>query len=85
MNMVDLLTSRCSILRQNVGWLQDIEDNSWELNVIIVPFVNEQILKLGTIIRNDEETTDEAILRALKYCVRVLRYYKHSLPFIGLS
>jgi len=62
MNMADLLT------------LQDIEDNSWGLNVIDVPFVNEQILKLGTIIRNDEETTDEAILRTIKYYVRVLRY-----------
>ena len=82
--MVDLLTSRRSILRQNVGWLQYIEDKSWELNLIDVPFVNEQIYKLGTIIRNDEETTDEAILRALKYCIPVLRHYKHSLPFTGL-
>ena len=79
--MVDLLTSRRSILRQNVGWLQYIEDKSWELNLIDVPFVNEQIYKLGTIIRNDEETTDEAILRTLKYCVRVLWYYKHSLLY----
>jgi len=72
--MVDLLTSRRSIIGQNVGWLQDIDDNSWELKVIEVPFVNEQIYKLGTIIRNDEETTDEAILRALQYYVRNLPF-----------
>jgi hypothetical protein len=73
MDMVDLLTSRRSIIRQNVGWLQDIEDNSWALNGISktdVPSVSGQISKLVTIIRNDEETTDEAILRALQYYVR---------------
>ena len=77
MDMVDLLTSRRSIIRQNVGWLQDIEDNSWALNGISktdVPSVNEQISKLVTIIRNDEETTDEAILRALQYYVRNLPF-----------
>ena len=34
----------------------------------------EQISELVTIIRNDKETTDEAILRAL-------RYYVANLPF----
>ena len=75
--MVNLLTSRRSIIRQNIAWLQDIEDNSSELNVISktdVPSVNEQISELVTIIRNDKETTDEAILRAL-------RYYVANLPF----
>jgi hypothetical protein len=62
MDMVDLLTSRRSIIRENVVWLQDIQDNSWASNGISktdVPSVNEQISKLVTIIRNDEETTDE--------------------------
>jgi hypothetical protein len=77
--MVDLLTSRRSIIRQKIGldWLQDIEDNSSGLNGISktdVPSVNEQISELVTIIRNDKETTDEAILRAL-------RYYVGNLPF----
>jgi hypothetical protein len=75
--MVDLLTSRRSIIGQNTGWLQDIEDNSWALKGISkrdVPCVREQISELVTIIRNDEETTDEAILR-------VLQYYVHNLPF----
>jgi hypothetical protein len=61
---------------QNVGWLQDSEDNSCALNGISktdVPSVNEQI-KLIRIIRNDEETTDEAILRALQYYVRNLPF-----------
>jgi hypothetical protein len=74
--MVDLLTSRWSIMGQNVGWLQDSEDNSCALNGISktdVPSVNEQI-KLIRIIRNDEETTDEAILRALQYYVRNLPF-----------
>jgi hypothetical protein len=77
MDMVDLLTSRRSIIRENVGWLQDIQDNSWASNGISktdVPSVNEQISKLVTIIRNDEETTDEAILRALQYYVRNLPF-----------
>ncbi len=75
--MVDLLTSRRSIIRENVGWLQDIEDNNWASNGISktdVPSVNEQISKLVTIIRNGEETTDEAILRALQYYVRNLPF-----------
>ena len=75
--MVDLLTSRQSIVRQHIGWLHDIEDNSSELNGISktdVPSVNEQFSELVTIIRNDKETTDEAILRAL-------RYYVANLPF----
>ena len=75
--MVDLLTSRRSIIRQNVGWLQDIDDNSRGLNGISntdVSPVNEQISKLVTIIRNDKETTDEAILRALQYYVRNLPF-----------
>ena len=65
--MVDLLTSRRSIIGQNVGWLQDSEGNS-------CASVNEQISELIRIIRNDEETTDEAILRALKYYVRNLPF-----------
>jgi hypothetical protein len=75
--MVDLLTSRRSIIGQNVGWLQDSEDNSCVLNGISktdVPSVNEQITELVRIIRNGEETTNEVILRAL-------RYYVHNLPF----
>jgi hypothetical protein len=75
--MVDLLTSRRSIIRQKVGWLEDIEDNNLRLNGISktdVPSVNEQISQLVTIIRNDKETTDEAILRALQY-------YVGNLPF----
>ena len=75
--MADLLTSRQSIVRQHIGWLHDIEDNSSELNGISktdVPSVNEQFSELVTIIRNDKETTDEAILRAL-------RYYVGNLPF----
>lgn len=68
--MVDLLTSRQSIIRQNEGWPQDIEDNRWGLNGISkrdVPSVNEQISELVTIIRNDEETTEETI------CSTILR------------
>jgi hypothetical protein len=77
--MVDLLTSRRSIIRQKIGldWLQDIEDNSSGLNGISkvdVPSVNEQISELVTIIRNDKETTDEVILRALQYYVRNLPF-----------
>jgi hypothetical protein len=41
---------------------------------IDVPSVNEQISELVTTIRNDKETTDEAILRAV-------RYFVHNLPF----
>jgi hypothetical protein len=75
--MVDLLTSRRSIIGKNLGWLQDSEDNSCALNGISktdVPSVNEQISELVRIIRNDEETTDEAILRALQYYVRNLPF-----------
>jgi hypothetical protein len=68
--MIDLLTSRRSIIGQNVGWLQDSEDNS----KTDVPSVNEHISKLVTIIRNDEETANEAILRALQYYVRNLPF-----------
>jgi hypothetical protein len=44
MDMINLLTSRRSIIRQKVGWLEDIEDTSWGLNGISkidVPSVNE--------------------------------------------
>ena len=71
MDMINLL--RRSIIRQKVGWLEDIEDNSWGSNgmsKIDVPSVNEQISELVTIIRNDKETTDEA-----------LQYYVGNLPF----
>ena len=77
--MVDLITSRRNIIRQNIGldWLQHIEDNSSRLNGVSktdVPSVNEQISELVTIIRKDKETTDEVILRALQYYVRNLPF-----------
>jgi hypothetical protein len=67
----------CTTVGKNVGWLQDSENNSTALNGISktdVPSANEQISELITIIRNDKETTDEAILRTLQY-------YVGSLPF----
>jgi hypothetical protein len=70
--MVNLL----SIIRQN-DWLQDIDDNSRGSNGISktdIPSVNEQISELVTIIRSDNESTDEVILRALQY-------YVGNLPF----
>jgi hypothetical protein len=67
MDMIDLLTSRRSIITENVRWLQGIQDNSWTSNGISktdVPSVNEQISKLVAIIRNDEETTDEGYIKS---------------------